>query len=166
MILERKQSACELVAMEAQCLDEQRWNDWLDLYSEDAIFWVPAWKNETELTDDPQTQLSFIYLQGRQFLDERIRRATSGNSVAAMPIPRTTHLVTGSVATSSDDGMTVLVKSSWCSHIYQHKEVSSVCYSGRYEHLLQLEGNEYRIRQKKIVIANDYLTSKLDVFYI
>lgn len=163
---ERKAAACELVAREAQYLDEQRWDDWLDLYDEDAVFWVPTWKNETELVDDPTTGLSFIYLENRQYLRERVVRATSGRAVSSLPMPRTAHLVAGVLAVSQDGGDTVSVKSAFSSHVFMHKDNVLVPYAGRYEHVLRRDGDDYRIASKKIILANDYLVSQLDFFYI
>ena len=28
---------------EAACLDERRWDDWLAMYEDDCLFWLPAW---------------------------------------------------------------------------------------------------------------------------
>ena len=39
---------------EARALDEQRFEDWLAMYADDAIFWVPAWTDDNRLTDDPE----------------------------------------------------------------------------------------------------------------
>ena len=32
--------------LEALHLDAQRWDDWLGLFCEDAVFWLPAWTDE------------------------------------------------------------------------------------------------------------------------
>jgi 3-phenylpropionate/cinnamic acid dioxygenase small subunit len=80
--------------MQAECLDESRWDDWLDLYAEDACFWMPAWKNETETTTDPDTELSLIYYKGRNNLADRVWRVRSGQSVASTPRIRAVHLIT------------------------------------------------------------------------
>ncbi|RZJ24842.1 MAG: aromatic-ring-hydroxylating dioxygenase subunit beta [Haliea sp.] len=165
MSAQRKALACELVALEAQLLDEQDWDAWLALYTEDAQFWVPMWKDEKTLTSDPQRELSFVWLQGRQYLEERVFRVASGRSVASNPVPRTAHLVAGSIATpDGEDGMAV--KSAWSSHIYQHKEARLITYAGRYEHALAWTGEGFRIRRKKIILANDQLVSKVDFFYL
>ncbi len=165
MSVDRKALACELVALEAQLLDEQDWNAWLALYEEDARFWVPMWKDEAHLTTDPMRELSFIYLHGRKFLAERVYRVTSGRSVASNPVPRTAHLVAGSIA-SPGEGGAMTVKSAWSSHIYLHKEAQLVTYAGRYEHELAWTGDTFRIKQKKIILINDQLMSKVDFFYI
>ena len=57
--------ACYLLYREARCLDERRWEDWLNLYREDAIFWAPTWKDEETAAEDPFTELSLIYANSR-----------------------------------------------------------------------------------------------------
>ena len=165
MTPERTRLANELVAREAQALDEQRWEDWLTLFSEDAVLWAPCWRTESELTSDPLTELSFFYLEGRKYLAERVFRVVSGRSVASVPVPRTVHLVTGSVVDSADLGRTVCVSSAWSSHVYHQRQDAVVIYSGRYQHDLQWQDDRYRIRRKKIVLNNDVLSSKVDFFY-
>ncbi len=166
MSRERQTLACELVALEAQLLDEQLWEDWLALYSDAAVFWVPTWRSESELTSDPASELSLIYLEGRKYLMERVFRVTSGQSVASVPIPRTVHLVAGSLAQLHDDGKTACVRSAWSTHIYHQRDNSSTTYAGRYRHDLEWQEGRYWIRSKKVVLMNDLLSSKLDFFYV
>ncbi|MEJ7930552.1 aromatic-ring-hydroxylating dioxygenase subunit beta [Ramlibacter sp. AN1015] len=165
MTPEHKALACELVAREAQLLDQQRWTEWLDLYREDAVFWVPTWKSDGTLSSDPDTELSLIYMDGRALLHERVQRLTSGRSVAAMPVPRTTHLVGGTLV-DAIDADAALVQSAWMTHIYLHKQPESLAYAGRYEHLLRWQDGQWRIARKKVVLTNDQLRSKLDFFYV
>jgi 3-phenylpropionate/cinnamic acid dioxygenase small subunit len=165
MTAERKALACELVALEAQLLDEQRWPEWLDLYCEDAVFWLPTWKDEQTLSTDPDTELSLIYTDSRALLQERVQRLTSGRSVAAMPIPRTTHLVAGSLATEEQPD-TMRVNSAWMTHVFTHKQPHSIAHAGRYEHLLRWREGRFLIARKKIILTNDQLQSKLDFFYV
>lgn len=50
---------------EASSLDDKRWDDWLKFYDEKAVFWMPAWDDEDELTTDPQKEISLIYYPNR-----------------------------------------------------------------------------------------------------
>lgn len=157
--------ARDLVALEAQLIDEQRWPQWLDLYCEDAVFWVPTWKDERTLADDPLTELSLIYIDSRARLEERVKRLTSGSSVAAMPVPRTAHVVGSILASAAGDG-TVRVACAWTSHVYTHKQPDSIVHAGRYEYLLRERDGSLRIARKKVILVNDHLRSKLDFFYV
>jgi hypothetical protein len=40
-----------IVTNKALHLDAQRWDDWLALYTEDAVFWLPAWTDEHRLAE-------------------------------------------------------------------------------------------------------------------
>lgn len=161
---DRLRLACELVACEAMLLDERDWEAWLALYADDAQFWVPTWRDEQSLTDDPSREISFMFLQGRAMLAERVFRIASGRSAASLPVPRTAHLVTGSIATETPEGL--LVKSAWASHVVHHKDAALLTYAGRYEHLLASTQQGLRIRRKKIVLLNDRLASPVDFFHL
>jgi benzoate/toluate 1,2-dioxygenase beta subunit/2,4,5-trichlorophenoxyacetic acid oxygenase 2 len=174
---EERAQACELVALEAQLLDAQEWDAWLALYREDAEFWVPTWVDEDRLGSDPAMQVSFMYLQGRALLAERVQRVRSGRSIASTPVPRTAHLVAGSlaipvlagereVAGAAESSPRIIVRSAFSSHVYLHKDAQVVTYAGRYEHELAWEGDSLGIARKKIVLINDQLVSRVDFFYL
>jgi benzoate/toluate 1,2-dioxygenase beta subunit len=163
---ELKSMALELVQREALFLDEQRFAEWTELYVPDCVFWVPMWKADAKTTTDPNSELSFIYLDGIRYLEERVHRVTSRRAVSSMPIPRTSHLVGPGLVSSSDAGKTAIVQSAWRSQVYLHKDNQTIEYAGRYTHTVEFDGTTYRIKQKKIFLNCDYLQSKLDFFYI
>ena len=99
--LEREVTA--LINREAMLLDRRRWKEWLELYAEDAVYWVPAWASEEETTTDPETQLNLIYLKDRGGLEDRVFRIESRQSWASLPLDRTVHLV-GNVLVESAEG--------------------------------------------------------------
>ena len=37
---------------EARYLDDRQWDEWLELYAQDATFWMPSWDDNDELTED------------------------------------------------------------------------------------------------------------------
>src|SRR5581483_10105031 len=53
---------------EARLLDRGEWTDWVAMYREDAVYWVPAWLDEYETTNDPNTQCSLLYHDARRGL--------------------------------------------------------------------------------------------------
>jgi 3-phenylpropionate/cinnamic acid dioxygenase small subunit len=158
--------AAELLYLEAACLDERRWADWLALYTEDAEYWVPAWDSEHELTSDPTSEMSLIYYDGRAGLEDRVHRLETGTSGASLPLPRTCHLVTN-VRVKSVDAQRMRVAACWLTRIYfqQKKRVDS--FSGFYEHTLRREPDDrLRIEKKKIIVTNDLIPSVLDVWSV
>ena len=85
--------AQDLIFLEAEHLDQKNWDAWLDLYTEDAVFWMPTWINESQTTTQPETELNLLYLKGRSHLEDRIYRLKTDDSFASVPSARTVHLV-------------------------------------------------------------------------
>ncbi len=79
---------------EARMLDEQRFEEWLDLFVEDVLYWMPAWKDDTTLSSDPDRELSLVYYRGKQNLRDRVDRLRSGLSPVSRILPRVVHSVT------------------------------------------------------------------------
>jgi len=155
----------ELLYREALLLDRGEWDAWLDLYLPDAVFWMPAWRDETEPTADPDSELSLIYYRGRRHLEERVWRARSGLSVASAPRPRTVHSVTN-VFIERSDGVEADVSASFAVHQYDVRAERSHTFFGRYEHRLRREQSGWRIAMKKILLLNDVIPTVVDFYSV
>lgn len=155
----------ELLYREAWLLDGQHWKEWLDLYTPECRFWVPAWKQDHELVDDPDTGLSFIYYESRGGLEDRVWRARSGTSVASTPLPRTCHQVTN-IRCEEEAPDRLLVHSSWSCHVFDLRAQQQQTYFGHYTHRLSAEREMLRIVEKKIVLLNDLITGSIDFYCV
>ena len=155
----------ELVHREARLLDEQRWDDWLALYTEDCEYWMPAWKADGTLTTDPRTELSHVYYSSRAGLEDRIVRIRSGKSAASTPMPRTAHIL-GSVLPLESIADRLRLDSTWVSHVFFPRSNESHAFFGRTEHELVLRDGDWRIAKKKILLQNDYIPTMLDVYCV
>ena len=158
--------AHDVIHREALYLDERRWDDWLALYHDDAEFWVPAWRNENEPTADVESEISLIYLASRDQLAERVGRVTGGRSAASTPLPRTAHAVSNILASAADGESRIDASSVIATHIFDVRRREPYLYFGRAEFRLARIGNAWKIRRKKIVLMNDYLTTIVDFYTI
>lgn len=154
-----------LLFREALALDRRDWDAWLALYAEDAVFWMPAWRDETEPTADPERELSLIWYRGRRNLEERVWRIRSGTSVASTPLPRSVHLV-GNVLVERADEEQAAVAASFVVHLHDLRAERTHAFFGRYEHLLRREGDAWLIARKKILLLNDTVPTVVDVFTV
>ncbi|HEY9278815.1 MAG TPA: aromatic-ring-hydroxylating dioxygenase subunit beta [Eoetvoesiella sp.] len=152
-----------LLASEALFLDEQRWQEWLDLYTEDAVYFVPAWQTEDKLTEDPKTQLSLIYISSRLGLEERIFRIESRDSFASLPLDRTTH-ITSNLLLTSMDGDTVSVAANWLVHSVGSR--GEATRGGRYKYTLRRSEGKLRIARKVTIMIDEKLEGTVDVYHI
>ena len=152
-----------LLRREAYCADQRLWDDWLNLYTEDAVFWVPAWASESELVTDPETEVSIIYSDSRRELEHRIWRFTSGESAASTPLPRTNHLIQN-VLVHERAQARWRVSANWLSQSYRAGE--QYLYGGYYEYQLVEQADALKIQRKKVVLINDRVDGYVDLYHL
>ena len=159
------QDASDLLQEEASCLDERRWQDWLDLYIDQCHYWAPAWDSDTELTSDPHNEISLMYFDHKDRLKERIWRIESGMSSSLERLPRTTHIVSG-IRLRNVTENEVRLTANFHVDSFRLDEKRSDVFFGHYEYSLQRNGSALLIRNKKIVINNDVIQRQLDIFNV
>lgn len=157
------QALCDVLHEEAACLDEQRWDDWLALYTDDAVLWAPAWDAEHQLTRDPMREVSLFYVEGKPALSDRAWRWSRGDSPASQPLPRTSHLI-GNVRAQELTPAQAVLAARWHTQVYRARRTWS--YAGSYRHTLRLEAGHWRIAQKTIVLTNDLVDTTLDLYHV
>ncbi len=160
------EAAAALLYAEALCLDERRWADWLAMYAEDAVFWVPAWKSEAEPTVDPDAEISLIYYRGRSGLEDRVWRLKSGQSLASAPLRRTAHLVSNVQVTERLSAAEATVKASFAVHNHDPRGQTSHVFFGLYDYGLRLSNDGWKIARKRILLLNDHIPAVADVYML
>ena len=153
-----------LIYDEALKIDAKAWDEWLALYTEDAVFWMPAWKSELETTNDPDIQLNLIYIKGRQGLADRVFRLRSGESFASVPLERTTHVV-GNVLIRAANDDAIEAVANWIVHTYNSRGATTTR-SGRYDYTIKRVESGLRIARKKITMIDDRLEGPVDVYHV
>lgn len=131
---------------EARRLDEGRFEDWLDLYAEDCLYWVPSQPGQ----DDPLTTASIMY-EDMAVLEMRVRRLGHPRAYAVDPAPRTTHLVGNVVVEDARDDR---VAASSVLVMTEFRGEAMTTYSGRAQHDLRPEGDGFLIVRKRIDLIN------------
>lgn len=155
----------DLLYREAALLDEGGWDEWLALYTEDAVFWMPAWRDEETPASDPDTELSLIYYDGRSGLEDRVFRARSGQSVASRPRPRCMHAIGNVRVIDCTDGIAE-VASTFTVFLHDVRADRTHHFFGRYRHMLRNEAGAWRIAHKHILLLNDTIPTVVDFYSI
>ncbi|HAC33999.1 MAG TPA: benzoate 1,2-dioxygenase small subunit [Gammaproteobacteria bacterium] len=160
-----RDAATELLLEEADAIDQQRWDDWLALYEEDAEYYAPAWEGDHDLTSNPRQEISLIYCGNRDRLADRVWRIRSNLSSSLARMPRTCHLVTNiRVDTVQDD--VVKVTANFRTETFKHEEKDSTAFFGRYLYDLKQRAEALTIQNKKIIVYNDIIPRQMDIFNI
>jgi benzoate/toluate 1,2-dioxygenase subunit beta len=132
---------------EAELLDDRRYDDWIELFAPEGIYWVPANRNDS----DPKTHVSLIYDDVRR-LKERLVRAGSGMFWAQDPPTRTTRVLGNLAVSRGAEGLMTSCKFILVALRRGHSET----FSGTYRHQLVEHADGFAIRHKTVLlIQND-----------
>jgi benzoate/toluate 1,2-dioxygenase beta subunit len=149
---------------EARLLDDRDFEGWLELYTPDSEFWMPAWDDDDSLTTDPQSQVSLIWYGNRGGLEDRVFRIrTDRSSATSLPEPRTGHNITN-VEIVEQNGDTVHVRFNWFTLYYRYETVDT--YFGTSFYTLDTSSGRPLIRSKKVILKNDYIHHVVDIYHV
>ncbi|TFH85784.1 benzoate 1,2-dioxygenase small subunit [Billgrantia azerbaijanica] len=148
---------------EARLLDDREWDAWLECYSKDAEFWMPAWDDDDRLTEDPQSEISLIYYPNREGLEDRVYRIKTERSGASTPEPRTTHQVTN-IEVLEEEGGKVALRFNW--HTLSHRYKKTDSYFGTCFYTLDVSGEKPLITRKVVQLNNDYIHQVIDIYHV
>ncbi len=156
-------AAQELLYREAWCLDSRRWDDWLALYAADAVYWAPAMDGDEGWTEDPDNDVSLMYMD-KAGLEARVFRIEGHDSYATDPLPHTAHLVTNVLVHGEQDGL-IRVSATWMVRIYARVRGGTVR-GGLYDYGLRETADGLQIAAKKIFILDDRIVGPIDVYNV
>lgn len=135
---------------EARLADEQRLDDWLTLWAEDALYWVPC--NQDDI--DPARQLSIIYDDYAR-LKLRVARITkTGMAWTQEPRSRLRRLVSNIEIYDGADGLIQTFSNFHLTELRANRR-DPVEWIGRTEHRLRPHGDDFRLAFKKVMLINN-----------
>ncbi len=137
-----------LLFREAALADANRYDDWLALWAEELLYWVPC--NGDEL--DPVSRISLIY-DDRPALEERLFRLSTKHAHSQRPQSRLTRLVANVVLEGYKATQGGVVASNLMAVEVRHDR--STVWSGRVRHTLVRQHGQLRIREKHVFLVNN-----------
>jgi 3-phenylpropionate/cinnamic acid dioxygenase small subunit len=142
---DEERACAALLYREARHLDRGELRAWLDLYSEDARYWVPL----REDYRDPDAELNIIFDDKPRLLG-RVGRLESGVAYAQDPPSRTARVL-GNVTVARGAGG-FATESAFV--LYELRLGASQLLAGRYFHELVAGPDGLRIRRKTVELVN------------
>jgi len=131
---------------EARLLDTQRYEEWLELFTDDATYWVPLEQNQK----DPLETSSIIH-DDRTLLELRVKQARHPRAHARLPLARTVHQV-GNVTVLSQTDSEIRVTSTL--QLIEFRNEKQRVYGALVEHRLRRAGDSFRIAHKRVDLVN------------
>lgn len=160
--METWHSIVQFLGVEAIVLDSRDWDRWLALYTPDCTYWLPAWRTEGKLVEDPKTELSLIYYNSRVGLEGRVFRVRTNRAASAQVLPRTLHMLNATSIENTEQGLSL--RTHWTVHSAYESHVATYFGYALYE--LVPDGSSWLIRSKKTVLLNDRVHEVLDFYNV
>lgn len=141
----------DFMFLEAELLDEWRLKEWLELFTDDAHYYVPA----TDVGTDASPDTSLFYVADDRFrLEQRVERLLKRTAHAEFPRSKTRHLVSnvrirGRSGDELDVGAAVLT--------YRTKGGLTETYIGSYRYRIAVSADGLKIREKRCMLDMDGL---------
>ncbi len=149
---------------EAELLDDGYLDDWLDLFTDDVRYWMPARETLSIRSEGVRASNEMaIYDDDKEFLAARVERFKSPQAYAEQPPSRTRHFVSN-VQVKRIGNSEVVATCNLLVH-QTRRERSETSYVGRRFDELRLVDTEWRISSRKIVLDHTMLPRSISVFF-
>ena len=136
----------EFLYHEARLLDTQRYEEWLDLFTEDATYWVPLEQGQK----DPFETSSIVH-DDRTLLGLRVKQLRHPRAHARVPLARTVHQVSN-VLVEKDSPEEVVVASALS--VIEFRSEKQRLYGALVQHRLRRNNGAFRIAHKRVDLVN------------
>jgi benzoate/toluate 1,2-dioxygenase beta subunit len=131
---------------EARLLDTGQLEAWLELFTEDAVYWVPLERGQQEAVET-----SSIIHDDRTLLELRVKQARHPRAHARLPLARTVHNV-GNVMLLGEENGELRVASTL--QLVEWRNERQRVWGALVEHTLRRAGDGFRIVRKRVDLVN------------
>lgn len=133
---------------EAMYLDRGMYDEWLELFTDDGLYWVPA----TPEQEDPYNHIS-LYFEDKVLREMRVRRLRHDQAFSLQSPVRASRILGNVLVEDVDDASGACrVRSTF--HMLELQFGEQQTYGGAYVHDLVRDGDSYKIKMKRVDLIN------------
>jgi benzoate/toluate 1,2-dioxygenase subunit beta len=138
----------QLLYRQAECLDGKRWQDFIELFTEDGTYWMPAAPEQTTGDGVPS-----IFWEDRNLMTVRLKRLTHPRAWSQKTAWGTNHVI-GNVTIEKQDARTgdLVVRSRF--HMMEFRNDTTRHFAGSYIHHLKKTKAGHRIKLQRVDMVN------------
>lgn len=132
---------------QAELLDAKRWREYVDLFTDDGIYWMPARPEDTTWDGVPS-----IFAEDKNLMDVRIGRVQHPDAWSQRPLWGTNHVVGNVIVERVAANGDVVARSRF--HMLELRRDNVRHFAGSYVHHLEKTGDSYRIKLQRVDMTN------------
>lgn len=154
--LETKRTVEEFLFLQAEMLDGKRWAEFIDSFTDDGIYWMPARPEQTTWKDTPS-----IFAEDRYLMTIRMKRMMHPRAWSQAAEWGTSHLLSNVRVSAEDHESNVLVALSRF-HVVELRGDGQRHFTGSYFHRLLRTDRSYKILLERV----DLLSARATFDYV
>lgn len=142
-----REQVTEFIYREARLQDTHAYDDWEALWTDDALYWIPANGDDP----DPEREMSIVY-DNRSRIALRIKQLHTGKRHTQTPRSRLGRIVSNIEIEKGDAG-DIHVRAN--AMVFESNLRGETVWATRNEYLLREAGDGLRMARKKVVLVNN-----------
>lgn len=133
---------------QADFLDGQRWQDYIDLFTEDGHYWMPASPEQTSGEGAPS-----IFYEDKNLMMVRMKRVQHPDAWSQKPMWGTNHVVSN-VMIDSENPKTGEIVARSRFHMLELRRDATRQFGGSYVHHLKRTRDGFKIKLQRVDMVN------------
>lgn len=143
-------AVADFLYKEARLADEARYAEWLALWTDDGVYWVPG---TTDPGADPERHLSHIY-DNRARIDTRVKLLQTGVRHSQEPASLMRRLISNIEVTPAENGELAAESNFILAELAVQAKHELHWWAGRTTHRLRRVEGRLRMVRKTVVLVN------------
>jgi 3-phenylpropionate/cinnamic acid dioxygenase small subunit len=132
---------------QADLLDRKRWQDWIDLFAADGVYWMPPEPSYETWDGTPA-----IFAEDKNLMNVRMKRVLHPDAWSQRPLWETNHVVSNVVIDQRSPSGDLVVKSRF--HMMELRRDDVRHFAGSYRHHLRKTRTGYEIELQRVDMTN------------
>lgn len=131
---------------QSELLDGKLWQDYIDLFTDDGVYWMPVTPDQTDWQGEPS-----IFAEDKAMMEVRMGRVTHPTAWSQAPMWATSHVI-GNVVIEAQPAGEWIVRSRF--HMMELRRDTVRHFGGTYRHTLVRHDGELKIKLQRVDMFN------------
>jgi 3-phenylpropionate/cinnamic acid dioxygenase small subunit len=136
---------------QSEMLDNKQWQNWIDLFTDDGVYWMPPEPSYTTWDGTPA-----IFAEDKNLMNVRMGRVLHPDAWSQRPLWGTNHVIGNVRVEKAAPNGDVVVKSRF--HMMELRRDDVRHFAGLYTHHLKKTKDGFRIRLQRVDMTNAQAT--------
>ena len=136
----------QFLFVQSELLDHKHWQDYINLFADDGVYWMPVTVDQTEWEGSPS-----IFAEDKPMMRVRMGRVTHPNAWSQAPMWATNHVI-GNVVIEKESAKEITVRSRF--HMMELRRDNVRHFGGTYRHTLVKSDKGFKIKLQRVDMFN------------